>query len=447
MDAPTIDFTKFMADNQPLTEEQMNRLAGEVRSGEREKLAFAKLLDDAVSSRESEFSGDQGWSLKVGQGYCVLGKYNKALEWLGKAGSGLSQCLAKAYCQRETGNYEAAVKTFEEAESKGYESFEATMAVVDCLRRAGELEQAGERLNRVSRVGDIRAEYRFQLGMLNEANGLHDDAVTELARAVELDNNHSRALFQLAFLLDLHGNEEDAIKCYERCVSKAPASLNALLNLAVLYEDSEQWDKAGKCIKRVLATHPNHLRARLFLKDVEASRTMYYDEEQERRVDLQNQVLEIPISDFELSVRSRNCLKKMGVRSLGDLLKVGEAELLAYKNFGETSLTEIKQMLHTKGLQLGQLTDDRNNNRRAVVVDEEEEEEEQEWLGYSVAELNLSVRARKCLQRLNLNTLGDLTSCTEAELLGCKNFGMTSLIEVKEKLQEQNLSLRELDEE
>ena len=61
------------------------------------------------------------------------------------------------------------------------------------------------------------------------------------------------------------------------------------------------------------------------------------------------------MTDFELSVRSRNCLQKMGVMTLGDLARTSEAELLASKNFGETSLVEIREMMTSKGLQLGQL--------------------------------------------------------------------------------------------
>ena len=81
---------------------------------------------------------------------------------------------------------------------------------------------------------------------------------------------------------------------------------------------------------------------------------MYYDEEQERREDKRNKILRTPINDFELSVRSRNCLSNMGIRSLGDLVNKSEAELLSFKNFGETSLMEVKQMLAQKGLRLGQ---------------------------------------------------------------------------------------------
>ena len=68
-------------------------------------------------------------------------------------------------------------------------------------------------------------------------------------------------------------------------------------------------------------------------------------------------MLDTPVTDFELSVRARNCLKKMNIRTLGDLLKVSEAELLSYRNFGETSLVEIKNMLSSKGLRLGQGVD------------------------------------------------------------------------------------------
>lgn len=60
----------------------------------------------------------------------------------------------------------------------------------------------------------------------------------------------------------------------------------------------------------------------------------------------------------------------------------------------------------------------------------------------SVSELNLSVRARKCMNRLGINTMGDLIQRTADELLESKNFGMTSLTEVREKLRQFGLTLR-----
>ena len=59
-----------------------------------------------------------------------------------------------------------------------------------------------------------------------------------------------------------------------------------------------------------------------------------------------------------------------------------------------------------------------------------------------IGDLNLSVRARKCMTKLGINTLGELLSRTGDELLECKNFGVTSLNEVREKLRELNLKLK-----
>src|ERR1700726_4218840 len=96
----------------------------------------------------------------------------------------------------------------------------------------------------------------------------------------------------------------------------------------------------------------------MFLKDSQASLTMHYNPEQDAMTSRFSQVLEIPVTDFELSVRSRNCLKKMNVRTLADLTRVSEEHLLSSKNFGETSLTEIKEILSSKGLRLGQSLED-----------------------------------------------------------------------------------------
>ena len=62
-----------------------------------------------------------------------------------------------------------------------------------------------------------------------------------------------------------------------------------------------------------------------------------------------------------------------------------------------------------------------------------------------ISVLDLSVRARKALQMLGVLSLGELAARTEAELLGVKNFGQTSLDEIKERLVDHELSLKTLD--
>jgi len=63
-------------------------------------------------------------------------------------------------------------------------------------------------------------------------------------------------------------------------------------------------------------------------------------------------------------------------------------------------------------------------------------------LAKPIGDLNLSVRARKCMTKLGIQTVGELLSHTGDELLECKNFGVTSLNEVKEKLTALGLKLR-----
>jgi DNA-directed RNA polymerase subunit alpha len=270
-------------------------------------------------------------------------------------------------------------------------------------------------------------------------------AVTELRRAVAADPQSS-TFFQLAYQLDLIGEEEEAIAMYERSCEIPPAPINALMNLAVLYEDRGDFARAERCLRQVLETAPNHPRARLFMKDVQASREMVIDDDSDREKIKRNALLDVPVTDFELSVRARTCLKKMNIRTLGDLLRTTEAELLAYKNFGESSLVEIKQMLSSKGLRLGQGVEDAHRAARRKLLDQLKGSGNEAMLAKTVSELNLSVRARKALQLLSIQTLGDLVSHTEAELMGIKNFGATSLQEVKDKLNEYGLRLRNLDE-
>lgn len=278
-----------------------------------------------------------------------------------------------------------------------------------------------------------------------ETAGNKFEAINELKKAVAADPTNAGALFKLAYLLDLVGEEEEAIAMYERCIEQPPANINALINVAVLYEDREDYHKAERCLKQVLDTNPNHIRANLYMKDVLASRTMEIVDEPDRDHFKRRALLDTPVTDFELSVRARTCLKKMSIRTLGDLLRITEAELMSYKNFGETSLTEIKQMLTNRGLKLGQGLEDAHRQARKALADQFKGTNRETSLGKPVMDLALSVRARKALQLLNIATLGDLASHTEAELMGIKNFGATSLKEIKERLAEHGLGLRKLE--
>ena len=64
-------------------------------------------------------------------------------------------------------------------------------------------------------------------------------------------------------------------------------------------------------------------------------------------------ILRTPIDDLQLSVRSVNSLKNSSVRSLGDLVRQTETQILSVKNFGKKSLQEIAKLLDTEGLNFG----------------------------------------------------------------------------------------------
>ncbi len=68
--------------------------------------------------------------------------------------------------------------------------------------------------------------------------------------------------------------------------------------------------------------------------------------------------------------------------------------------------------------------------------------DQQAVLDRPISDLNLSVRARKCMVRLGINTISELIRKTGDDLLESKNFGVTSLNEVRAKLEIMGLKLR-----
>jgi DNA-directed RNA polymerase subunit alpha len=381
------------------------------------------------------------WHLKLGIALYFLGHTQAAIEHLKQAETALAAFyLGRALVSRR--EFDEALKAFEKAEKAGYTATQVQLQRAGIHRQMGDLRHAHQVLGKLEDLGSHSAEFHFQLASCNLAEGDRGGAVKHLERAVELDPNHTGALFQLGHANDLAGNDDEAIGFYERCLNHPPIHIGALVNLGILYEDGEKFDKAADCYRRVLSAAPNDEQARLFLKDAQASLTMYYSPEEEHALSRFSQVLEIPVTDFELSVRSRNCLKKMNIRTLGDLTRVNEQQLLSSKNFGETSLSEIKEMMATKGLRLGQSLEDGALQDMRFRPQQPLSQEEQAVLSKPVSDLNLSVRARKCMNRLGINTLGELVQRSADELLESKNFGMTSLSEVREKLAGYALTLR-----
>jgi len=65
------------------------------------------------------------------------------------------------------------------------------------------------------------------------------------------------------------------------------------------------------------------------------------------------QLLKTKLVDMDLSVRALNCLKAADVESLGDLVTFNKNDLLKFRNFGKKSLTELEELVKSKGLEFG----------------------------------------------------------------------------------------------
>ncbi len=64
-------------------------------------------------------------------------------------------------------------------------------------------------------------------------------------------------------------------------------------------------------------------------------------------------LLKMPVDELELSVRSYNCLMAANIKTIGDLVRRDEQEMLKFRNFGRKSLQELTQILEEKGLRFG----------------------------------------------------------------------------------------------
>lgn len=314
-------------------------------------------------------------------------------------------------------------------ESKDEDAEEKALAQLE-----SDLEAAGDSFA-------TSAEGHHLLGRAAELRRDSQDAIDHYSAArVEAPDMRGN-LFRLAYVAERGGLDDLALSCYEELAAMRPIDRTVLMNLGLLYEDLGKDQEAATCYDTVKRHDPTDSRARLYLGHALAGMSMYYDEDLERKEDRLNQILRIPITDFELSVRARNCLNKMNIMSLGDLVRKTEQELLSYKNFGETSLNEIKEILGSKGLRLGMAREE------AVLSIEQSQRryttgQNVEAMNRPIADLELSIRARRTVEALGCLTVGDVVQHSEDELLGMPNFGVTSLVELREKLSEFSLSLK-----
>ena len=91
-----------------------------------------------------------------------------------------------------------------------------------------------------------------------------------------------------------------------------------------------------------------HLQLFVNLSDVAKDMKVMVEKEEDSR----EKILEEPIENLELSVRSFNCLKRSGIATVGDLTNKTQADMMKVKNLGKKSLDEVIEKLHELGFDL-----------------------------------------------------------------------------------------------
>ena len=430
---------------------------GHVTADELTQLRRAVTGDQVIQARQEieallrdlEGGAAAGSTVRAGIGAHLLGQHAIAERLLATASEDGTALYVLALTLLSLSRPEEAEEKFAAAAKAGYDPVECTLKRAGALRMQGKLDQAEAALKQAGLEGARRADYSYQMGCILSDRGDTYGAIEYFERAVDMDSHHAQALFRLAGENARYGNDNEAIRLYEQSLSRPPYHLGALINLGLLYEDRGNYSAAAFCFRRVLSHDPTHERAKMYMQDIEATSEMYYDDDMARNEARLAQLLSRPVTDFELSVRSRNCLASMNIVTLGDLTKITENDLLEGKNFGETSLVEIRDLMVAHGLQVGQnLAPTKAKETFPGVtpgygfIAPDLSPQEQAMLSRPVSDLNLSVRARKCMARLAITSLGELIQRSPDELLATKNFGVTSLNEIRQQLSEMNLKLR-----
>ena len=437
MQATSVDLKELVLSNGTFGPAEIEMIRGTIAKDH----AQFVVLRDLVGELEAQEGRSPAASVRLGVCLYLLGRFRRAVEVLLASDGGAVAQFHLGRCYFVTERFDDSVACYEKAKKAGYDGSLCDVAIGEALRYQGKPAESLKLLDQLFGPIEQTAEYLYQRGATVAAIGGNPSEVIALyERAVEVEPTHSGALFGLALENDRRGNDEKAFELYAKSAAGFPSHVGALLNLGVLYEDHNQFDHAQKCFERVLDVYPAHPRARLYYRDVVAAGGSTIDPWEEREREKLAQVLKVPVTDFELSVRSRNCLQKMNIRTIGDLTRVTEQELLSSKNFGETSLIEIKEMLASKGVAIGQFAHEKRPEEEVDTTNLSPDE--QAMLERPISDLNLSVRARKCMNRLGLSTLSELIRKTADDLLECKNFGVTSLNEVREKLTQLGLKLR-----
>lgn len=144
------------------------------------------------------------------------------------------------------------------------------------------------------------------------------------------------------------------------------------------------------------------------------------------------------VNELDLSVRAHNCLRRVQITRVSELVRTTPAELLAIRSMGRKTVREVDRALDAFGLRLGMPADDSEptyvTEENVVRRFHDKNIGVHDILSMQVDELPFTVRASNCLQREKILCVADLVRKTSAELLAIQNMGVTSVHDIQRTL-------------
>lgn len=424
-----------------LTTEKLHELRREIHCHVDLRTQLEELVAD-FGPVARKLSSENKAEVRRGTAKWLLGLSEEAIPILEptRAGKEKAYVLGQAYLEAGRPS-DALAQLKEAAEADGSDPL-ISAALCEAKIRAGKFEEAETHVERLLKKETAQAHYLK--GLLADLQGYHEEAMKAYERALELEPGHPPSLFRVAYIMDLRGEDARALELYEQLRKLRPTHLATALNLGVIYEDRGDFERAAQCYQAVLDYFPNHPRAQLYMRDAKASMTMFYDEDAARREAKMAQVLAQPVAEISFSPRVRTALQKLGINTLGDLVRHSEEDFLGIQNFGRTSLRELKEFLSSKGLSLASGTGGPAPESAAPAVEPvvAPGPVPDELQKKNLTDFEWSGRIRKVFEKLGLVTVGDLLAKSEKDLLKSKNLGVTSIKEIRKKLGQLGVAMR-----
>ena len=197
MESVTESVIDLFAD-QLLSMEEIRTLSESVNSGEKNQMDFSEELESNMSK-----TGQKAY-LVQGIGLFILGRYAEAAKKLAKGKACKEKFLCMAYALRRIGEFDKAIESLNESLNHEAEKLDVGLEKACTYRHAGDFKAAAKALKACANFENVSAEYHYQLGRLNEAQGLYEEAIDSYKTAIELSPNHQKALFhQVCIVISL----------------------------------------------------------------------------------------------------------------------------------------------------------------------------------------------------------------------------------------------------